>query len=75
MVNRTPPELITPSASIEETAAIMAAVEQFERDTAPRPTSGGQADRWAHAAILEGVSRQHDDVSLRDHVRDPWINT
>jgi hypothetical protein len=70
MVNRPQFELITPSASIEEAAAIMAALERFERDTAPQPTSvRGQPDQWAHAAILEGVSHQQDDVP------DPWINT
>jgi hypothetical protein len=63
--------LIAPSASPEETAAIVAAVERFRRATAPAvsPAAGGP-DEWQRAAILEGVSGgTHGDD------RDPWINT
>lgn len=59
------------SASPEEAAAIVAALERFMRATAPKQGTPAQGlDGWRRAAILEGVSREHDgDVS------DPWINT
>jgi hypothetical protein len=72
MVNRRPKlELIAPSASPAEAAAIVAALERFMRDTAP-PTapSGESVDPWLRAAILEGVSREDQSGEL-----DPWINT
>jgi hypothetical protein len=59
------------SASAEETAAIVAAVERFWRATAPAPaTAPAEPDPWLRAAILERVSTR-DDADLRD----PWINT
>jgi hypothetical protein len=62
---------ITPSASPEETAAIMAAIEQFRRasssSAASTPTD---TDRWLRAAILEGVSRD-----MHREAPDPWRNT
>ena len=70
MVKRHPRlRLIAPSASPEETAAIVAAVERFRRATAPPlpPASAGR-DEWRRAAILEGVSGG-------THGDDPWINT
>jgi hypothetical protein len=72
MVNRRPKlELIAPSASPAETAAIVAALERFMRDTAPRlapPTE--HLDPWTRAAMLEGVAR----MGLGDEP-DPWLNT
>jgi hypothetical protein len=72
MVNRRPRlKLIAPSASPAEAAAIMAALERFMRDTAPRmapPTE--HLDPWTRAAMLEGVARE----DLADEP-DPWINT
>jgi hypothetical protein len=64
-------QLISPAASPEEAAAIVAAVERFVRATTPsaRPASG-PADGWWDAAILEGVERERQDDLL-----DPWINT
>ena len=60
-----------PSASPEEAAAIVAALELFMRATAPAPTAPEQAtDPWLRAAILEGVERAREDDLL-----DPWINT
>jgi hypothetical protein len=59
VVNRRPKlELRGSSATPEEAAAVMAAVEQFLRDTAPppapaEPTEGG----WVRAARLEAVDR------------------
>jgi len=51
--------LIAPSASPEEAAAIVAAIEQFMRATAPplSPPSNTPPDPWQRASILEGVSR------------------
>jgi hypothetical protein len=62
-----------PSASPQEAAAIVAAIERFMRATAPPPTSTAQEqelDGWQGAAILEGVSR--DPWA---EAPDPWINT
>jgi hypothetical protein len=72
MVNRRPQlELIAPSASPAEAAAIVAALERFMRDTAPRVApSTEHLDPWARAAMLEGVARE----GLGDEP-DPWINT
>ena len=72
MANRHPqPALIAPSASPEETAAIVAAIERFRRasgsSTASTPTD---TNRWLRAAILEGVSRD-----MRGEAPDPWRNT
>jgi hypothetical protein len=64
-------ELIAPSASADEAAAIVAALERFMRATARVPDRPGEAsDPWLRAAILEGVGGEDD----RD-VRHPWINT
>jgi len=67
-------ELIAPSASPEEAAAIVAALERFLRATAaPAGTSAGPAgpDPWQRAALLEGVARTQHGADLTD----PWINT
>lgn len=64
-------ELIAPSASAEEAAAIVAALERFMRATAPPPAAHAVApDLWRRAAILEGV-RGEDAWDAPD----PWINT
>ncbi len=72
MVNRRPQlELIAPSASPAEAAAIVAALERFMRDTAPPTTPSAQAvDPWLRAAMLEGVARTGPEDEP-----DPWINT
>jgi hypothetical protein len=63
-MNRRPRlELRGSSATPEEAAAVMAAVEQFMRDTAPPPArvDGPDSERpspWARAALLEGVDRE-----------------
>jgi hypothetical protein len=72
MVNRRPKlELIAPSASPTEAAAIVAALERFMRDTAPPtvPAPDGP-NRWVRAAMLEGVERE-----IQGDVPDSWINT
>ncbi|HEY3970714.1 MAG TPA: hypothetical protein VGL79_04890 [Solirubrobacteraceae bacterium] len=72
MVNRRPQlELIAPSASPVEAAAIVAALERFMRDTAPQlapPTE--HLDPWLRAAMLEGVARAGPSDEP-----DPWLNT
>ena len=68
------PVLPSPSPSPEEAAAIVAALEQFMRATAPSSgpatSETHEAARWQRAAILEGVSR--DPWA---EAPDPWINT
>jgi hypothetical protein len=64
-------KLISQSASPEEAAAIVAALERFMRDTAPaRPAPSTGPEPWQRAAALEAVSREPGAVSP-----DPWINT
>jgi hypothetical protein len=72
MLNRRQqPHVIAPSASPEETAAIMAALERLWRASSPRRAPAApNPDGWLRAAILEGVSRQPDEG-----LADPWINT
>ena len=64
-------QLIAPSASPEEAAAIVAALERFMRSTAPPPAPAvGGPDAWQRVAILEGVEREPQADLI-----DPWINT
>jgi hypothetical protein len=60
-VNRRPQlQLIAPGASPEEAAAIVAAVEQFMRQTAPvvaADPSVETGNAWLQAALREGVMR------------------
>jgi hypothetical protein len=63
-------KLIPASASPEEAAAIVAALERFVSDTAPAARPQPAPDPWGRAAILEGVARE-DPPDLAD----PWINT
>ena len=60
MVNRRPKlEIVAPGASPEEAAAVVAALERFMRETAPRPAPAAPArNPWLEAALHEGVSRQ-----------------
>ena len=59
-MNRRPRlELRGSTASPDEAAAVIAAVEQFLRDTAPPPAeSGAKPSPWVRAALLEGVDRE-----------------
>jgi hypothetical protein len=61
-VNRRPHLVLQgSSASPEEAAAVIAAVERFLRDTAPPPAPPeSRPSPWIRAALLEGVNR------------DPW---
>jgi len=62
--NRRPKlEIVAPSASPEEAAAVVAAVERFLRDTAPPPAPPAPPPNpWVRAARLEAVDRHpgHD---------------
>jgi hypothetical protein len=70
--NRRPQlELIAPSASPEEAAAVVAALERFMRATAPAPAPAAEElDGWSSAALIEGVSRESEN-----DLPDFWINT
>jgi hypothetical protein len=61
-VNRRPRlELHGSTATPEEAAAVIAAIEQFMRDTAPPPAEfPGVPNPWVRAALLEGVDRSPD---------------
>jgi hypothetical protein len=60
MPNRRPQlELIAPSASPEEAAAVVAALERFMRETAPTPAPvEPPPNPWARTGLLEGVERE-----------------
>ena len=59
MPNRRPRlELVGTSATPEEAAAVVAAVERFLRDTAPPPAPAPEPPSgWVRAARLEAVER------------------
>lgn len=49
-------ELVAPTATAEEAAAIAAALERFLHDTAPVPTAPRPSSSpWERAALAEGV--------------------
>ena len=72
MPNRRPQlQLIAVSATPEEAAAVVAALERFMRATAPTPApAGAELDGWVRDGRIEGVSRESEW-----NLRDPWINT
>jgi hypothetical protein len=58
VVNRRPKlRIIAPAASAEEAAAVVAALERFMRDTAPKPAPAPAAgpSAWARASLLEAT--------------------
>jgi hypothetical protein len=59
-MNRRPKlTIVAPSASPEEAAAVVAALEQFMRATAPaRQPPAQPPDPWQQAALHEGIDRQ-----------------
>ena len=61
-MNRRPQlRIVAPSASPEEAAAEVAALERFMRETAPvAVASEPELDRWTRTALLEGVRRVAD---------------
>ena len=58
-MNRRPKlTIVAPTASPEEAAAVVAALERFMRDTAPVPAPPApKPNPWQRAALEEGVSR------------------
>jgi hypothetical protein len=58
-MNRRPKlTIVAPDASPEEAAAVVAALERFMRETAPRPVPPDPAPiPWQQAALHEGVAR------------------
>ncbi|WP_205696616.1 hypothetical protein [Conexibacter sp. SYSU D00693] len=67
MPNRRPQlELVTPAASPEEAAAVVAAVERFLREHTPVAVPVQERQNpWLRAALLEGTGREPDAPS-------PW---
>ena len=61
-MNRRPKlTLLGHGATPEEAAAVVAAIEQFMRDTAPAPAPREEPiSGWLRAARLEAVDRQPD---------------
>jgi hypothetical protein len=59
---RPQPKITPPGATVEEAAAMIAAVEQFLRDTAPPPVPqiDARPSAWKQAALAEGVLRRPD---------------
>ncbi|MEA2430588.1 MAG: hypothetical protein QOI19_1061 [Thermoleophilaceae bacterium] len=54
------------AATPEEAAAVVAAIEQFLRDTAPAPSAAAQPmNPWLRAGLFENVGLQPGD-------RSPW---
>ena len=52
-------EITAPAASAEEAAAVVAALERFMRETAPRSAPPPpRRNAWQVAALQEGVARQ-----------------
>ena len=75
MPNRRPQlEIVAPSASPEEAAAVVAALEQFMRDFAPVVVAEEpKQNPWLRAALLEGTGREPDGPTpWGDPV--PWGN-
>ncbi len=58
-MNRRPKlTIVAPTASPEEAAAVVAALERFMRETAPAPAPPAPPrNRWQQAALHEGVAR------------------
>jgi hypothetical protein len=62
VVNRRPElRIVAPSASPEEAAAVMAALERFMRDTVPPAVAVAPRNPWQRAALFEGTGREPDE--------------
>jgi hypothetical protein len=66
-VNRRPKlSIVAPTAGPEETAAVVAALERFMRETAPPPAPPApRRNPWQRAGLHEGVTRAPDEPA-------PW---
>ncbi len=61
-------ELISPTASSGEAAAIVAALEQFLADTAPAPGPDRQIQSsWQRAALEDGIAARQVSGSAWGH--------
>ena len=59
-------QIVAPSASPEEAAAVVAALERFLHETTPViAAEHPRMSPWERAALLEGVGREPDEPS-------PW---
>jgi hypothetical protein len=60
MPNRRPKlEIVAPGASPEEAAAVIAALEQFMRETAPVPAPvEDKPNPWYRAGLLDSIERE-----------------
>lgn len=60
MPNRRPKlEIVAPGASPEEAAAVIAALEQFMRETAPVPAPVEEKPNpWYRAGLLDSIERE-----------------
>jgi len=71
-VNRRPGlEIVAPGATPQETAAVVAALERFMRDTSLASAGdageeAGAGSRWKHAALVEGVRRAPEPPAAWD---------
>jgi hypothetical protein len=67
-MNRRPKlAIVAPGASDEEAAAVVAALERFMRETAPRSApSHERRSPWQQTALREGVARQPELLP-------PWV--
>lgn len=63
-MNRRPKlTIVAPTASEEEAAAVVAALERFMRETAPPPAPPvPRPNPWQRAALGEGVNRAPEDT-------------
>ena len=67
-MNRRPNlSIVAPGASDEEAAAVVAALQRFMRETAPRSALSHQRrNPWQQAALREAVARQPELLP-------PWV--
>jgi hypothetical protein len=70
--SRKPPrpriEIVSPSASESEAAAIVAALEQFLADTAPASAAtGAPVSAWQRAALEDGISARQLSAAVWGH--------
>jgi hypothetical protein len=69
-------EVVSPTASESDAAAIVAALEQFLADTAPAPApEATPASAWQRAALEEGISARQVSGSVWGHSPAPHRQT
>jgi len=75
VVNRRPKlRIVAPAASEEEAAAVVAALERFMRDTAPKPAPPPPAgpSAWARASLLEATGHVAGERVAWDRAGRGW---